>query len=214
MGLFIVFEGVEGSGKSTQSKALVERLIAEGHHPKPIREPGGTPVGEQVRGLLQSDTHIPALSELFLFNAARSALVEQILRPALDDGEIVVCDRFTYSTVAYQRYGRGLDAVTVDSLNRLATGGLEADLVVLMDLDPKTGLVRKEGDELDRIEREDADFHTRVRQGYLAQAQDDPDRWLVLDASQSPESLVNAVWERVSSIIKSASERSERTPNS
>lgn len=207
MGLFIVFEGVEGSGKSTQSKALVERLQAEGHRPKPIREPGGTPIGEQVRSLLQSDIDIPSLSELFLFNAARSALVEQVLHPALDGGEIVVCDRFTYSTVAYQRYGRGLNASTVDSLNRMATGGLEADLIVLMDLAPEAGFVRKSGDNLDRIERENAAFFDRVRQGYLAQAQDDSDRWLVLDASQSPESLAEAIWERVSRLVESKPEK-------
>ncbi|MCH9058453.1 MAG: dTMP kinase [Planctomycetes bacterium] len=180
--MFIVFEGVEGSGKSTQSRALTLRLTDAGYDALLTIEPGGTPTGTQVRQWVKSGDGITPLAELFLFSAARAALVETVISPALAGGTIVVCDRYIYSTVAYQGYGRGLDTDTISALNKIATIGILPHLIVLLDLPPGHGFGRKTDDNLDRIELEEDDFHLRVRQGYLAQAQQDPDRWLVLDA--------------------------------
>ena len=201
MGLFIVFEGVEGSGKSTQSRELVARLQTEGLPARLIREPGGTPIGEQIRGLLQGDYDITPLAELLLFNAARASLVETVLRPALDDGEVVVCDRYVYSTLAYQGYGRGLDIETIRELDQIATGGLDADLVVLLDLPTEDGISRKGDAALDRIEREGRKFHERVRKGYLDIARQQPERWLVLDSSKSINTLAESIWSKVSILL-------------
>lgn len=200
-GLFIVFEGVEGSGKSTQSRALTLRLADSGYDALLTIEPGGTPTGMQVREWVKTGDGITPLAELFLFSAARAALVETVLSPALASGKIVVCDRYIYSTVAYQGYGRGLDSDTISALNKTATVGVLPDLVVLLDLPPGHGFGRKSDDELDRIESEDDDFHLRVRQGYLDQARQDPDRWLKLDAAESQSDLSDAVWDRVSTLL-------------
>ena len=144
---------------------------------------------------------ITPLAELFLFSAARAALVETVISPALADGTTVICDRYIYSTVAYQGHGRGLDSDTIAELNETATMGVLPDLVVLLDLPPDHGFGRKSDNELDRIELENDDFHLRVRQGYLAQAREEPDRWLVLDASASQPNLSDSVWNRVSDML-------------
>jgi len=200
-GLFIVFEGVEGSGKSTQSQALTQRLTDGGHDVLLTIEPGGTPTGLEVRKWVKTGQGITPLAELFLFSAARAALVETVISPALADGTTVICDRYIYSTVAYQGNGRGLDSDTIAELNEDATMGVLPDLVVLLDLPPDHGFGRKSDNELDRIESENDDFHLRVRRGYLAQAREDPDRWLVLDASASLLNLSDSVWNRVSDML-------------
>ncbi|MDA0769521.1 MAG: dTMP kinase [SAR202 cluster bacterium Casp-Chloro-G4] len=198
MGLFIVFEGVEGSGKSTQSRELYRRLQKAELEAVLIREPGGTPTAEYVRDWLIGGHDISPLTELLLFSATRASLVESVIRPALSKGEIVVCDRYIYSTLAYQGYGRGMDMGAIDNLNGIATGGLEPELVVLLDLPPDIGFQRKRGgDPNDRFEREDLAFHQRVHEGYNALAANDPKRWLVLDASLPMESLASAIWDRV-----------------
>ena len=203
-GLFVVFEGVEGSGKTTQSKAFKRALSEAGYEATLTIEPGGTPTGERVRQWVKSGTDITPLAELFLFSAARAALVESVIAPAMENGEVVVCDRYVYSTVAYQGYGRGLDLSTIADLNRTATGGLSPRLVVLLDMPPGQSAGRKASTDLDRIERESQSFHRRVRHGYLEQARQDPDRWLVLDATEPMADIAHAVWERVTSIFPEA----------
>jgi dTMP kinase len=200
-GLFVVFEGVEGSGKSTQSLELARRLTDAGHDALLTIEPGGTPTGLQVRQWVKTGDGITPLAELFLFSAARAALVETVISPALVDGKIVVCDRYIYSTVAYQGYGRGLDPGTINALNDTATMGILPHLIVLLDLPPGHGFERKSDDKLDRIELENGDFHLRVREGYLSQAKQNPDRWLVMDASAPQSDISDAVWNRVSKML-------------
>ncbi len=199
--IFVVFEGVEGSGKTTQSAKLARRLTEAGRDVRLTVEPGGTPTGESVREWVKTGSGLTPLAELFLFNAARAALVETVIAPALESGQDVVCDRYIYSTVAYQGHARGVDLRTIETLNSTATTGLEPDLVILLDLSPDQGFSRKAGSALDRIELEDSDFHLRVRQGYLEQAQNDPRRWLVLDATLPEPELTDAIWERVSALL-------------
>ena len=201
MGLFVVFEGVDGSGKSTQSKALHLRLAKAGYPVTLLHEPGGTPTGERVRQWLKGSDETTPLAELFLFSAARTSLVETVIRPALTRGQTVVCDRYAYSTLAYQGHGRGLDIETARRVNAIATAGLVPELVILLDLDPEQGLSRKAGTPPDRFERERADFHQRVRQGFLELAQEEPQRWLVLDATEPPAALSHSVWKRVEQLI-------------
>ncbi|MDY6912074.1 MAG: dTMP kinase, partial [Chloroflexota bacterium] len=183
MGLFVLFEGVEGCGKSTQARALKRRLSDLGFPVVAVKEPGDTDVGRVVRKLLKHRLEIKLnpLTELFLFAVARSQLVAEVIRPALEAGHIVVCDRYTESTLAYQGYGRGLDLESIATTNRIATGGVRPDLIVLPDLDVETGLVRKGSKTTDdRFEREEISFHQRVRQGYLEIAATEPERWLVV----------------------------------
>lgn len=202
MGLFVAFEGIEGSGKSTQSKLLKRRLAGAGYSVTLAHEPGGTPSGERIRRLLKRGPDIPPITELLLFSASRAALVESVIRPALRRGEVVICDRYIYSTLAYQGYGRGLPLDTVRRLNEIATGGLLPQLVVLLDLPPEVGLARKPRGPADRFEQEHQEFHERVRQGYLKLAMEEPACWLVLDASASRASLAKAVWKRVSGLLR------------
>jgi len=195
-GRFIVFEGGEGSGKSTVARAVAERLQAEGRTVVLTREPGGTPAGEQIRALLHEP--LSPWAELFAFLAARAELVERVIRPALGRGEIVICDRFAPSTFAYQVHARGLDAVVVRTANRAATGGLEPDLVVYLDLDPAAGLARKQGEGAAiATGLEGLAFHRKVREGYLLQARDDPARWAVIDASLPAGRVAELACERV-----------------
>ncbi len=196
MGLFISFEGGEGCGKSTQARALYRRLRRRGLPVLLTKEPGGTPLGRAVRKLLKRDRlSINALTEVLLFAAARAELVQEVIRPALDQGMIVLCDRFAESTLAYQGYGRGLDLNLVSRLNDLATGGLKPDLIILLDLEVGRGLKRKRG--RDRFERESLFFHERVRRGYLELAGSGDDRWQVIDASLPPRLVRQTIWRRV-----------------
>jgi len=191
---FIVFEGGEGSGKSTASAAIAERLRAAGHEVVHTREPGGTRAGELVRGLLHEQ--LTPWAELFAFLVARAQLVEEVIRPALSRGSVVVCDRFSPSTFAYQVHARGLDEAAVRSANANATGGLEPDLVVYLDIDPEAGLRRKHGEtEAIRTGLEGLPFHQKVREGYLTQAKAEPGRWLVLDGTLPRDEVVKRVWD-------------------
>jgi dTMP kinase len=215
-GVLITLEGGEGSGKSTQAEALYQRLLLEGKAALLVREPGGTPAGERVRALLKAQHDerstssgnggtLTPVTELLLFCAARAQLVDTVLRPALEEGHVVVCDRYTASTVAYQGYGRGLPLEDVERANRLATGGLEPDLVLLLDTPLETGRSRIEGrsdGEGRRFEEEPAWFHGRVRDGYLAQAKADPDRWLVVDGTLAQEQVAETIWRRVEPLVK------------
>ena len=193
---FIVFEGGEGSGKSTAAASVVEKLRASGAAVVHTREPGGTRAGELVRGLLHEP--LTPWAELFAFLVARAQLVAEVIRPALERGETVVCDRFAPSTFAYQVHARGLDAEAVRAANSAATGGLEPDIVVLLDIDPEVGLQRKHGEaEAIQTGLEGLDFHRKVREGYLAQAAAVPERWVVIDARLEREAIVELVLARL-----------------
>ena len=205
MACFIVFEGGDGSGKSTQARSLFRRLGGRGIKVLRTREPGGTPLGQSLRRLLKSGEPMTPISELLLFEAARAQLVQQVIRPFLDHGGVVVSDRYTSSTVAYQGYGRGLDRELIERLNREATGGLEPDLTVLLDLPVETALARKGGNKGggkgDTFDSAPADFHRRIRRGYSALAASDPGGWLVLDGQRPPEELGREVWAKVQTIL-------------
>lgn len=180
-GRLIAFEGVEGSGKSTQLELL--RRALGGREVVVTREPGGTPAGERVRALLlDPGVELSPRAEALLFAAARAELVEAVIRPALERGAVVLCDRYLDSSLAYQGAARGLGQGPVEEVNRFATGGLLPDLVVLLDLDPASGLRRRAG-QLDRIEAQDLDFHRRVRQAFRDLAAADPERFAVVDAA-------------------------------
>lgn len=176
-GLFVVLEGIEGAGKTTQHRRLARWLEEGGRSHRAVREPGGTPLGERIRDILLSwrDEDVSAESELFLLLAARSAFVRTVVRPALESGEVVLADRYELSTLAYQGYGRELDLDVVRSANRLATGGLRPDLCVLLDVEVEEGLARRrrEGGDDDRIEAAGLEFMRRVREGYRSLARAD-----------------------------------------
>lgn len=202
-GAFITLEGPEGSGKSTQARLLSERLAGSGKHLVVTREPGGTRTGEVIRHLLQhasSDADMGPASEVLLFCASRAQLVAQVIRPALERGDWVLCDRFTDSTLAYQGYGRGFALDELRRLNAFATGGLEPDLTVLLDVPCDEGFRRigrrNENGETgaDRIERADRAFHERLRVGYLQLAAAEPERFRVVPSRETPEETAEAVW--------------------
>ena len=212
MGLFVVFEGIEGSGKSTQWSALANRLQQAGVPVAAVHEPGSTAVGEEISRLLKTGDDIDPLSELFLFSAARSLLIASVIAPALERGDVVVCDRYIYSTAAYQGYGRGLDLAAVHKISSIATGGIAPDVTVLLDLPVEDGLSRKAADTLDRFEREAQEFHRRVRAGYLELAEGDPSHWLVLDARETEQSLSGDIWRHVWPLVESRSASREARP--
>jgi dTMP kinase len=205
-GLFITFEGCEGCGKSTQAGLLHDDLVRRNIPSVLTHEPGGTPLGDRVRKILKvkRNYEISPLAELLLFNACRAQLVRDVILPALNKGANVICDRFTGSTLAYQGYGRGLGVETVSSINSAATGGLEPDVIFLLDLQPQAGLKRKRNTGDDRFEAEDIAFHHRVRDGYLDLAGRDPSRWIVLEAQQPAAELGKTVLDRVLPLLNKA----------
>lgn len=195
-GLFISFEGPEGAGKSTQLARLAARLEALGWAVTVTREPGGTPLGTQVRGaLLDPDLSISPLAEFLLYSASRAQLVRDVLTPALAAGHVVLCDRFFDSSLAYQGGGRGLDDAFLTRVTREVTGGLVPDLTLLLDLDPAAGLARAAGRGApDRLERADLAFHQRVRARFLALAAAEPGRFAVLEAGATADAVEAQVW--------------------
>jgi dTMP kinase len=201
MTLFIVFEGLDGSGKSTQARALFGRLRRKGRPALLTHEPGGTPLGEVLRRWLKSRRHLSPVAELSLFIAARAQLVNDVVGPALETGVTVVADRFAASTVAYQGYGRELGLGLVQELNQAATGGLTPDLTVLLDLPAEVALGRKDSPMADTFEAAPSEFHLRVRQGYLAQAAQDQNHWLILDATQPQRALSRQIWSKVQPLL-------------
>jgi len=200
LSLFITFEGGEGSGKSTQARVLYRRLLKLGIPALLTHEPGGTPLGKQLRRWLKGEGEIDPQTELLLFNASRANLASQVIRPSLEKGTVVICDRFADSTTVYQGYGRGLDFALIEAVNNIATHGLHPDLTVLLDVTVEQGLDRKSL--RDRFEREETAFHQRVRQGYLEMAKREPGRWLVIDASLPRKEITRLIWERVEPILK------------
>jgi dTMP kinase len=206
MGLFITFEGPEGSGKTTQIRLLAAWLTERGCNVRTTREPGGTHIGDAIRAILLDPAHteMRAESEILLFSAARAQSVGQVVRPHLMQGGIVLSDRFADSTLAYQGYGRGLDLDMLRQITVFATGNLVPDLTVCLDLPVLEGLQRKRGGDVaewNRMEREQLAFHERVRAGYLALAATEPGRWLVLDGTRSIEAIQAAIRERVGVLL-------------
>jgi dTMP kinase len=201
-GAFITLEGGEGCGKSTQARLLAEWLNSRQVDCLSTREPGGTPLGDEVRRLLKRRTEnaIAPLAELMLMEACRAQLVNTVIRPALRRGQTVVCDRYTDSSLAYQGHGRGVSLETVVRLNNIATGGLMPDLTVLLDLAPEQGLARKNNCAEDRFESEDLEFHRRVRAGYRELAAAGPDRWLVVDAGLGPAEITRLITTRLEKV--------------
>jgi dTMP kinase len=214
-GLFITFEGGEGSGKTTQLKALLAVLRGSGIEAVETRDPGGSAAGKQIRELLldREQVRMEATTELFLYEASRAQLVAEVIHPALARGQVVLCDRFCDSTVAYQGYGRGLDLVLIAQLNAVATGGLAPDLTFLLDLEPGQGLERASQREQqlrqrqDRMERELLAFHQRVRDGYRAIAAAEPRRVVVLDGTRGMSEIEGDIRRRVEGALAAVGHR-------
>jgi len=209
-GIFITLEGPDGAGKSTQARLLAERIRATGREVVETREPGGTALGERLRDVLMHapDGSHDALSDALLFNAARARQVSEVIRPALTRGAVVVCDRFSDSTLAYQGYGGGVPQSELRDLKVIAIGDITPDRTVLVDLPISSGLERRQAGstaDLTRFETDAAEhgetFHERVRSGYLALAKAEPDRWRVVDGSTRPESVALAVWSAVADLF-------------
>jgi dTMP kinase len=194
---------VEGCGKTTQSRRLYRRLVRLAVPALLTHEPGVTDLGKKITRLLKwsGGMEISPLAELMLFNASRAELVGQVIRPALEGGKVVVCDRYADSTTAYQGYGRGLDLETIKAVNDTATGELTPDLTILLDMPGEAGLARKAGERDDRFHKETAAFHRRVREGYLKLARAEPERWLVIDATQEKDKIAVIIWQRVSKLL-------------
>ena len=192
MSLFVTFEGPDGSGKSTQIKLLAEALTAAGHTVLTVREPGGTPISEQIRDVVQSlrNREMSDRAECLLYNAARAQLVDQLIAPHLKRGGIVLCDRYADSTVAYQGYGRGLDLAAVKNVIAFATQNLKPDITFYLDLAVEAGIARRKlGGEWNRLDDQALEFHRRVRAGYLQMVREEPERWVCLDAARSVDEI-------------------------
>jgi dTMP kinase len=204
-GMFISLEGIEGTGKTTQAKHLSERLIHEGYEVALTQEPGGTVIGNRIREILLLPDHkeMATMTELLLYNAARAQHLAELIVPSINAGKVVITDRFTDSTIAYQGYARGIDLGLIRSLDALATRGFSPDLTILFDLDVETGLMRNKGaNKVDRLELEDVEFHRKVREGFLRLAGAEPGRIHIVDASLSPGTVSERIWEIVSEKIK------------
>ena len=208
-GRFITFEGGEGCGKSTQIRLLAERLRAAGKEVLLTREPGGTALAEKIRSLVREESDDPPNSraETLLFIASRAQVVESVIRPALASGTWVLCDRFADSTFAYQGYGRGLDLEELKRINSFATGGLEPDRTILLNVSPEVSAKRMRAREAatntdaDRMEKAGDSFHSRLRQGFLELAAAEPDRFAVIQADGSVEEVEEAVWNLIQPML-------------
>lgn len=200
IGLFIAFEGGDGAGKSTQVDLLAERLAQEGYAPLLTRQPGGTALGQALRNLVLHGDHMSARAEALIFAADKAQHVEELIRPALLAGEVVITDRYTDSAVAYQGAGRELGAQEVHDLQMWAVGGLAPDLTVVIDIDAESGRARR-GEVHDRLEAEADAFHEAVREHFHALAAAAPERYLVVDGAAPPAAIAAEVWERVEPLL-------------
>jgi len=209
-GILITFEGPEGGGKSLQIQKLGEYLKNKGFRVLTLREPGQTKIGEKIRQILldPKNKNLVPQAETLLFEASRAQLVEEIIKPALAQGIIVLIDRFFDSTTAYQGYGRQLPVEKIEMLNDFATGGLKPDLTILLDLEVEEGLKRREkSGKKDRIDMESLKFHQKVREGYLEIARKNPRRWRIVDASKSPEEVFEEIKKAVEEELKNVRAR-------
>ena len=197
-GLLVTLEGIEGSGKSTQIELTRAYVEEQGYTCLVTKEPGGSPLGEEIRGFLldRGDLRIDPLTELFLIEADRAEHVAEVIRPALDEGRIILCDRYTDATIAYQGYARGLDITIIHQMNHWATGGLTPQCTIVLDCVIEVGMARAKGE--DRFEREGKRFHEQVREGYLRIARQEPQRVKVV----SGEGEQTAIQEEIRRIIR------------
>jgi dTMP kinase len=211
--LFITFEGIEGVGKSTQIRAVQNHFASRGAKVFLTREPGGSPLSDGIRGvLLQSSKgfSIDPMSELLLMEAARKQHVVDVLKKAIVESDLVLCDRFTDSTLAYQGWGRGIDRKTIENLNDLVTEGLKPNLTILLDapvekaLPRAIGRIKSQGkvSAEDRFEKEAVAFHQRVREGYLSLAKQEPGRFLLIDATDKPEAITATLLKKIEALLK------------
>ena len=204
MNLFITFEGAEGCGKSTQARALWQRLARRGISAVLTHEPGGTALGNRLRYVLKRrlQDKISPMAELFLFAACRVQIINEVIRPGLEQGKVVICDRFADSTIVYQGYGRGLNLETIEDINDLATEGIKPHLTVLLDVPARQGLSRKGSRSNDRFEAENITFHQKVRNGYRRLAAEEPERWLIIDGTLPRAEIGKIIWDRVDRLIQ------------
>ncbi len=205
-GVFLSFEGIEGTGKSTQARLLFEHLREKGFDAVLTEEPGGTKIGRKIREVLLSPDHqeMTPLTELLLYFASRTQHLAQVIIPAVNRGAVVITDRFTDSTIAYQGYGRGIALHLLHSLDTIATEGMQPNITLLLDLDVETGLSRNRGiNKTDRLELEDIGFHKRVRNGFLELAAQQPERIKLIDASLEKEEVRKRVLDLVLDIVSS-----------
>jgi dTMP kinase len=205
-GIFISFEGIEGTGKSTQTHLLAGYLRRKAFNVVETAEPGGTPISLKIRELLLSVDHkdMDALTELLLYNAARVQHVKQVILPALEKGSIVITDRFSDSTTAYQGYGRGINLELIETLDRISTGRMRPDITILLDIDVTTGLKRnRKANKSDRLELEDISFHERVRKGFIAMASKEKTRLKLIECSDGVDTVHGRVIEIIDSFLKS-----------
>jgi dTMP kinase len=201
-GLFITFEGLDGSGKTTQIEAFIRRLEGIGIPYQLFREPGGTVIGEKIRQILLDKDHTAMLpmTELLLYSASRYQLTMNSIIPALEQGQVVICDRFYDSTTAYQGYGRGIDLDLIKQLNRAATNSLIPDLTFILDIALDVRKKRLGKKILDRLEQETIEFHKRVREGFLKMAHAEPERILLIDGNLSVNEISNKIWDHFNSV--------------
>ena len=213
-GTFVTFEGIEGSGKSTQITLLYDHLTQSGRAAVLTREPGGTPIGDRIRKILldPANKSLDPAAELLLYAASRAQHIREVILPALEAGQIVLCDRFSDATLAYQGYGRGLSIQMIGELDRIVTAGLKPDLTVLFDIDARTGLGRARGRNAKRglagearFENEDIAFHARVRDGYFLIANGEPGRIRLVNGAQTPEAVHREVRDIVDAVLRSRS---------
>ncbi len=200
-GLFITFEGGEGAGKSIQVEILASHFREDGHSVVVTREPGGTRIGEQIRTITHDPENVDLhpIAEAYLMAASRAQHVEEIIFPALEKGDIVVCDRFVDSSIAYQGYGRKLGPGIIARLNEIAVNGAQPDITILLNIDPSIGAKRRDhgSKKKDRLDLQQLDFYRRVHEGYLKLAADNPSRYIVIDASKSIEKVAESIWTNV-----------------
>ena len=209
MGVFITFEGPDGSGKTTQIGLLCDYLKSRGCDVLGTREPGGTPIGDQIRTVLHdvNNEEMTDQTEFLLYSASRAQLVREVIKPYLENGGVVVSDRFADSSMAYQGYGRQLNLDSVKAITEFATDGLTPNLTIYLDLPVEVGLGRKlvahddQSGEWNRLDRQQIDFHERVRAGYLEMAKHQPDRWLVIDATQEIELTQQLIRQRLAALL-------------
>ena len=199
MSLFIVFEGLDGSGKSTQQQLLNAKLKSDKISTISFREPGSTIIGNQIVEILQSDQKLSPLSELLLFYVSRSAIIEEKIKPALDNHDVVICDRYFYSSIAYQGYGRGIDINFINQINDQVVKNIIPDLIFYMDINWDEKKNRKGINVKDRFEKEDRIFHNKVRSGYKTLAKEDSNKWQIIDAEEDINKISSFIYETVKS---------------
>ena len=204
--MFITFEGPEGSGKSTQIRLLAAWLHEQSVEVVMTREPGGTAIGDQIRGVLHDidNTAMSASAEILLYSASRAQIVSELINPALAAGKVVLCDRYFDSTYAYQGYGRGLDLDSLKLITEFATGGLTPSVTFMLDIDVERGIARRvdNDEEMNRLDLEAIEFHQRVRQGYFALIEQSPERWQVIDADRPIETIQIELRERCAALLR------------